>query len=71
MQTGLYLELFDFLNKIGKIELMQQFMKAAIQLSQSKHDTNIHCLEKFALQFISIGNCYVIKISCLSDFIIF
>ncbi|XP_076267818.1 40-kDa huntingtin-associated protein-like [Rhynchophorus ferrugineus] len=56
LQTGLYLELVDFLKEIGKIELMQPYLKGAIQLSQGKHDTNIHCLEKFALHFISIGD---------------
>ncbi|KAF7265212.1 hypothetical protein GWI33_021323 [Rhynchophorus ferrugineus] len=56
LQTGLYLELVDFLKEIGKIELIQPYLKGAIQLSQGKHDTNIHCLEKFALHFISIGD---------------
>ncbi|XP_030745347.1 factor VIII intron 22 protein-like [Sitophilus oryzae] len=54
--TGLYLELGEFLNRIGHIELTETFLRTAVQVSQQKYDTNIHCLDLLASHFTYTGD---------------
>ncbi|KAG5881220.1 hypothetical protein JTB14_035480 [Gonioctena quinquepunctata] len=53
---SLNLEIVEFFKKIGKSEYTRHYLENSIELSKSRCDTRIHCLELLASYFIDCGD---------------